>query len=1405
MSSVIKLTIDLDAHLEGIDRTIEGLKKTEAAGKSLNQNLKTSNIDQMKLSLEQAYHTDAIFNGEVKASSKYVNNLAKAMKNLEAQKGSGELFSYTGSDGALVQTDNLKQAYAQFSDLTGMIQGNAASATSISKTSAFDLKGYYSDMAKDAKVTSLFNGTLDVTTQKLTSLQAQIEKQTRVNLDLGDLASMDAKLTALKVKKESLQSQYASATNPESYGGDTTEQVQAQARYNEEIEKTNSQISQLENKKQVFTKNADSIDDMSKKWSTLNEEQTKMLNHYDGDEFFGDLDKQTEGVRMFGTELDAVHSRMSAVKSQGIKLVNTGGSQEEISRLSTEYGKLEETSKSLSKATNGTGTRIKNLMKNFVSAQLIVWAIRSAFSALTNTIKESSAAQAEAQQNANKFATVFKNLSSANQTVTELTSDYGLAVSTAQNATATMGDMAIGLGATVQQAAEFADVNSKFLQDLRAFKDIGGDVQTMTQAYMSGAAGNTRNFRQWGSIVKENTVLARLHESGMDKLTGTALEWAKAQTRVNIVMEQQQNAMGATAREWEQLITVNNRYTEQIKMLKENFGESINKFFLPLKKQLLEIISGWNDAAEAKQNYLTKTVSSTPIFDLDTIAGQNQAKSFITTLYSQIEGTWTLLGKTHNIVPENVIDAAKATGLTADAVAKLTIADYENNSVMKEKLQLYDKFVAMANPIAAIIDKSKEDIEVHKEYVAGVIEDIEALYKNMGRTNFLEQDPVNFVDAENITYQHIVGADTLVADQQTKLDTLMATYKELNNFVISGGDSSTIQNNLDAVIAKIEEVNATPYSEEYQYERSALLRGLYSQKFALEDELKTTEEVAKAKSGLLDVEKEIISLNNDIQKTAFTTQTDLTNDNIARLEKQNELTEKYGDSNSDIVTILMAQYDEEQKGLSLKEDAIAAGVDAYTAEQYRLSLMESINAYYGIQISSAIKLKETTKDLADQERRRELLTEDRSKFASAKETISSVDLENAAKRMELKLSWDPSDQDTALSNYKASTVSIGQSVNDMMAGFLTEHEQELVALGIYSNEMLLSADEVKKVSEYKTKLEVSAELDYQQALKDARDTSLQNIETMWESLGDVGMVKGWIDTYNNTKDYETNRGTSEEEASAMATWTTWEEIILEFASYVDVIGDIFGIITTLFEELGPIVSDFLQPILPLLEIFVDLFNVFVPILTLIMPILQAFAEMLIRALEPLQAFVKAIQYAIGKITWWTKNDDISWDEVMNINEDNTARIEAIWALEIGARASYVEELTDAQEGEIAAYKEMYESGLLSLDEYFSLRNSVTGLNETSEVAAFANGGDFVTNGPRMILVGDNPGGKEHVVVEPLSSSNSYDSLGSSHSYSKSGNTYAPTFYITSDNPNEIARKIEDILVKMKRRGESYAS
>ena len=63
------------------------------------------------------------------------------------------------------------------------------------------------------------------------------------------------------------------------------------------------------------------------------------------------------------------------------------------------------------------------------------------------------------------------------------------------------------------------------------------------------------------------------------------------------------------------------------------------------------------------------------------------------------------------------------------------------------------------------------------------------------------------------------------------------------------------------------------------------------------------------------------------------------------------------------------------------------------------------------------------------------------------------------------------------------------------------------------------------------------------------------------------------------------------------------------------------------------------------------------------------------------------------------------------------------------------------------------------------------------VPKFATGGDFVTSGPQMIMVGDNPGGRERVEVTPLSSPNidGPEEAGNTYNISVTGNVLTQDF------------------------------
>ncbi|NCB27979.1 MAG: hypothetical protein EOM62_21385, partial [Bacteroidia bacterium] len=136
---------------------------------------------------------------------------------------------------------------------------------------------------------------------------------------------------------------------------------------------------------------------------------------FSSDKFITDVQAKGDAISLFGTELEAVSKKMSMISSEGQRLVLSGGDPQEVKKLSEEYHRLSTEHDRLSQSANGTSTRIKNLVKNFVSAQLVVYAIRKTFQLVTQGFKESSLAAAEAEQVTQKFITVFEGFSKASE------------------------------------------------------------------------------------------------------------------------------------------------------------------------------------------------------------------------------------------------------------------------------------------------------------------------------------------------------------------------------------------------------------------------------------------------------------------------------------------------------------------------------------------------------------------------------------------------------------------------------------------------------------------------------------------------------------------------------------------------------------------------------------------------------------------------------------------------------------------------------------------------------------------------------------------------------------------------------------------------------------------------------
>lgn len=317
-----------------------------------------------------------------------------------------------------------------------------------------------------------------------------------------------------------------------------------------------------------------------------------------------------------GDNYTIMAQQYSLLDAELTKILSTEGKVTERSQeLAKEMNKLKASMDKASKTS--LGDRMKNLVKSFVSAQVVVYALQKAVSLVTNTIKEASEAAASAEETANLFNTTFANVATtANNVASKMSSSLGMANSTIQQSLGLFGDLAMGYGESQDSALKFAEAAVQTGLDIMSFKNISGDTTEVLQTMASGLAGNFENFRKWGIIVTQAEIKTRLQQKGLDKLTGSSLQFAKVQETLAIVQEKSKNAVGDMEDTLDSTENIMRRVNEANKQLLENMGQSINTVLNPIRKAWLDIASEINRANTAMSLY-KEGQKDINVYDLD--------------------------------------------------------------------------------------------------------------------------------------------------------------------------------------------------------------------------------------------------------------------------------------------------------------------------------------------------------------------------------------------------------------------------------------------------------------------------------------------------------------------------------------------------------------------------------------------------------------------------------------------------------------------------------------------------------------------------------------------------------------------------------------------------------------------
>jgi len=1104
---------------------------------------------------------------------------------------------------------------------------------------------------------------------------------------------------------------------------------------------------------------------------------TRKLGEFEGfDSFKGKLQTTADAYKLMGNELGGVQYKMTAIQQQVLDMTAANADPAEIKKLTDEYKKLAVQHKELSEAANGSGARIKNLIKNFVSAQLIVWAIRKAFQMLTQGLKEVSTAAAEAEQTFGRFDAVFEGLERANAAIGEMVDNFGVAKSSAADILSSIGNTALGFGASAMEAAQFSETVAKSLSDIMAFRDVQGTISDFAQRFMSGASGNVENFRAIGSIVRQSMVDLELQKQGWENLTGQALEWAKVQARVNIVLEQQKKAMGATEREWDTLLSIQRRNAEQTKQMKENIGETINQYFKPMSEWILTLKENWNAAYEANKQYNEGVYDPAKAEDFaKTPTARVLRKELVAERTLQANAMATGAGGSFGITElEQIRDFAERFGATLRYTAEEAVdVGFKISDSVWEQIDAYDAYIKKINDARKAENARLAASQAEYEGIRDFFADVGSMM-GMGGSGSI-YDVRDYVKKD-------------AADFVSPLERLLG---------FEGGEEAELEAKIKSLSTMVETLFNTSIAGSTEYIRTQASEMLSVVATALkeaQDEMKIISQIAKF----------------DEQNESLFSQ-------IKALEKRNSLVAQYGKNNSDVVDLLMQQWEAEQQALKNKNEAVSAGMDMNDAEKERLKTVKLIAEYYGKQLASLKDIKYWT----------EILDERKTLVESGTGAVRAIQQANTESELMRAVPWNATEMERAGYQRDVAIKMMGPELEEFARSLLTDKNKEIAdnngmsavrfVEGLKNKELetfnaYKLAREKEIENEYLDKKK-SIENEYLQKLQDTYDGVQGTLESMWEGMGDVGMIKGWKDTFDTVKAYamsEAGGSKSEGEASSMAWGDVGKMVLLEFLGQLESVNELLSIVTKFIDYVAPAIDQFLAPLMPVLEMIVStIADLLLPVLQILFPVIQGLSVVLIYLLAVVKTVTNALSWLVDSIATAVYNIIHPFnqrafrslgDETVAIWSDANAKVETIMNMELDTRLEFVSKLTDAQQGQLDAYNEMFKAGLLTLTQYNAMvGKNVYGKNfDNVDIASFASGGNFITNGEQIIRVGE--AGREHVQITPLNSTG----YANRNVQQVGGNSYSVVVNGANGDPEEIAMAVRQEFKRMERRGVRYA-
>ncbi len=179
---------------------------------------------------------------------------------------------------------------------------------------------------------------------------------------------------------------------------------------------------------------------------------------------------------------------------------------------------------------------------------------------------------------------------------------FGLAKLTALDMASSFGDMALGMGISLNKSSEMSKKLTELTMDIATFKDQSVDV-TRT-ALNSIFTGETESLKKFGIVMTQANLQQFAFNKGIRKKINLMTEAEKTELRYEFVLEKTKLAMGNYKREQDEATAQMELFKQASIELGESFSEQIIPIFTPVLSFLNKTIKGFAGLSDGTKKFI---------------------------------------------------------------------------------------------------------------------------------------------------------------------------------------------------------------------------------------------------------------------------------------------------------------------------------------------------------------------------------------------------------------------------------------------------------------------------------------------------------------------------------------------------------------------------------------------------------------------------------------------------------------------------------------------------------------------------------------------------------------------------------------------------------------------------------